>query len=188
MIDFLIMCWEFFKTGLFAIGGGVVTIPFFNAMAEKYDWFTQQDVVDMIAISEATPGPVGINMATFVGYKAYGIAGAIAGVFSLVLPSFIVIIIVSKFLDKFSENKYVKYAFLGLRPAVCALVLNAWLSIAKVALVDTEGFALSGKLVDFFNLPAMVLFVVIFFCSYKFKKLQPVFWIVFGAVMGLIFL
>lgn len=188
MADFLLMCWEFFKAGLFAIGGGVVTLPFFNAMAEKYDWFTTQDVADMIAISEATPGPFGINMATFAGYKAYWVAGSVAGVFSLVLPSFIVIIIVSKFLDKFSENKYVKYAFLGLRPAVCALVLNAWLSIAKVALVDMDGFSASGVLIDFFNVPAMVIFAIIVFCSFKFKKLPPIFWIGFGALTGLFFL
>lgn len=187
MADFLLMCWEFFKAGLFAIGGGVVTLPFFNAMAEKYDWFTTRDVADMIAISEATPGPLGINMATFAGYKAYGIAGSVAGVFSLVLPSFIIIILVSKFLDKFSENKYVKYAFLGLRPAVCGLVLNAWLSIARVALVHTESAA-AGKLLDFFNIPAIVIFGVIVFCSYKFKKLPPAVWIGVGALCGLFFL
>lgn len=187
MADFLLMCWEFFKAGLFAIGGGVVTLPFFNAMAEKYDWFTTKDVADMIAISEATPGPFGINMATFAGYKAYGVAGSLAGVFSLVLPSFIVIIIVSKFLDKFSENKYVKYAFLGLRPAVCGLVLNAWLSIAKVALVHSDSFA-AGKIAEFLNIPAIVIFTVIVFCSYRFKKLPPAVWIGVGALCGLLFL
>lgn len=188
MADFLLMCWEFFKAGLFAIGGGVVTLPFFNAMAEKYDWFTTRDVADMIAISEATPGPFGINMATFAGYKAYGVAGSVAGVFSLVLPSFVIIILVSKFLDKFSENKYVKYAFLGLRPAVCGLVLNAWLSIAGVALVHKDSLAAGEKLLGFFNIPAIIIFAVIVFCSYKFKKLPPVVWIAAGALAGLLFL
>ena len=187
MNDFLMMCWEFFKAGLFAIGGGVVTLPFFNTMAEKYDWFTTRDVADMIAISEATPGPFGINMATFAGYKAYGIIGSVAGVFSLVLPSFVIIIIVSKFLDRFSENKYVKYAFFGLRPAVCGRVINAWISIARVALVHPENLA-AGKLPEFFNIPAIVLFAIIFFCSYKFKKLPPAIWIGVGAICGLLFL
>ena len=93
----------------------------------------------------------------------------------------------SKFLDKFSENKYVKYAFLGLRPAVCGLVLNAWLSIAKVALVHADSFA-AGKIAEFLNIPAIVIFVVIVFCSYRFKKLPPAVWIGVGALCGLLFL
>ena len=73
----LLMCWEFFKAGLFALGGGVVSLPFFSAMAEKYSRFTAADVADMIAISEATPGPFGINMAVFAGFKAYGVLGSV---------------------------------------------------------------------------------------------------------------
>lgn len=188
MIDLLIMCWEFFKAGLFALGGGVVAIPFFNDMAIKYGWFSTKDIADMIAISEATPGPFGINMATFAGYKIGGIIGSALGVFFLVLPSFVIIIIVSKFLDKFSENKYVKAAFKGLRPCVCGLVLNAWYSIMKVSVINPSAFIESKNISDFFNFVPLVIFVIIFIGSRYIKKLPPAAWIAIGALAGLIFL
>lgn len=187
MNGIIIMCWEFFKAGLFAIGGGLMALPFFYDMAGRYDWFTEQDVADMIAISEATPGPFGINMATFAGFKAYGIVGSLLGVFFMILPCFVIIIIVSKFLEKFSENKWVKSAFKGLRPCVCALMVNAWLSIAKVSLVYFDAL----KAGDFmgFILPVNIgIFILIFVGTRIFKKASPVVWLIAGAVLGLIFL
>ncbi len=184
----LIMCWEFFKAGLFAIGGGIVALPFFNDMAVKYGWFSTKDVADMIAISEATPGPFGVNMATFAGYKIGGIFGSFLGVFFLVLPSFVIIIIVSKFLDKFSENKYVKAAFKGIRPCVCGLVLNAWYSIVKVSLINPKAYIESHNIIDLFEPKAIILFVIIFIGSRYLKKFPPAVWIAFGALAGLLFL
>lgn len=182
------MCWEFFKAGLFAIGGGVMSLPFFYDMAERFTWFTAQDVTDMIAISEATPGPFGINMATFAGFKAYGILGSFLGVFSLVLPSFVIVIIVAKFLDRFSENKWVKAAFTGLRPCVCALVLNAWFSIVKVTLINPEKYFESGITVDFFRPLPILFFILIIIGTKIFKKASPAIWILTGALLGLFFL
>ena len=100
---YLLLFYEFFKVGLFAIGGGLVTIPFLFDLAEQYPWFTASELADMIAISESTPGPLGVNMATFAGYKAGGILGAISATFGLVCPSLIIIMLISKLLKKFSD-------------------------------------------------------------------------------------
>ena len=115
---YILLFLEFFKTGLFSIGGGLATLPFLYDIADKYPWFDRAVLADMIAVSESTPGPIGINMATYVGYETGGILGGILATVALVLPSVIIIIIIAKFLNKFNENKIVKSAFYGLRPAV----------------------------------------------------------------------
>ena len=107
--------WEFFKTGLFAIGGGLATLPFLYDMQAATGWFTLDDISNMIAISESTPGPMGINMATYTGFTSMGVLGGIAAVAGLVTPSIIIIIIVSNILEKFKTNKYVQYCMYGLR-------------------------------------------------------------------------
>ena len=111
MMIYLKLFYEFFKIGLFAVGGGAATIPFLSSLSEKTAWFTQTDLANMIAISESTPGPIGVNMATYAGFNAgssfgsfwYGIAGGVVATLSLVLPSVIVCIIVYKFLEKFKD-------------------------------------------------------------------------------------
>lgn len=111
----LLLMWEFFKTGLFAIGGGLATLPFLYEMSVKTGWFTATDIANMIAISESTPGPLGINMATYVGYNTAGVAGAILAPIGEVLPSIIIILIIAKVLEKFKENQIVQDVFYGLR-------------------------------------------------------------------------
>ena len=101
---YLILFLEFFKVGLFTIGGGLASLPFLYELAEKYTWITKPMIADMIAISQSTPGPIGINMATYVGFKSGGILGGIIATFAIVLPSFITIIIIANFLNKF-KNK-----------------------------------------------------------------------------------
>lgn len=186
--DFLNMCFQFFKAGLFSLGGGIVTIPFMTELAEKYTWFTQEDVADMIAISEATPGPFGMNMATYAGYKAYGILGSIGAVFSMALSPFVIIIIVCKFLDKFSENTYVIRALKGIKPAVCVLILSAWLSIAEVTLVNMDLINEGIFSIGFYKIVPIILFLIIFIGNRFDKKISPIFWIIFGAICGAIFL
>ena len=129
-MTFLHLFIEFFKTGLFAIGGGLATIPFLEDIARRYTWFTTEQLTDMIAISESTPGPIGVNMATYAGYQAgyaeggvlLGILGGLVATLSLVLPSVIVILIIAGFLEKFKENKLVKNTFYCLRPAVIGML------------------------------------------------------------------
>ena len=119
---YLRLFFEFFKAGLFAVGGGLATLPFLYDMAEKTGWFTAETVMDMIAISESTPGPIGVNMATYAGFTTAGVLGSVCATVGLVFPSVIIIIFVYKMLEKFKGSKLVNDVFYGLRPAVAGLV------------------------------------------------------------------
>ena len=122
---YLQLFYEFFKTGLFAVGGGLATLPFLYDMADRTGWFTRPQLADMLAVSESTPGPIGVNMATYVGFITCGIPGAIISTLGLVTPSVIVILIIAAFLKAFRHNRYVEAAFYGLRPASTAMVAAA---------------------------------------------------------------
>ena len=132
----LLLFYEFFKTGLFAVGGGLATLPFLYDMAARHpEWFTVSQLADMLAVSESTPGPLGVNMATYVGYLTAGIPGAVAATIGLVAPSVIVILIVAAFLKRFRESRLVNNVFYGLRPASAAMVAAAGLSVVGLALL-----------------------------------------------------
>lgn len=185
MIQLFIMAFEFFKTGLFAVGGGLATIPFLFDIASRYDWLDAKMLPNMIAVSESTPGPIGVNMATYVGFTAgsqngilMGVLSGIVTTFSLVLPSLMVIIIVSKVFEKFKENKIVQDAFYGIRPSVTALILMAGVTVMKNAFL-TVGGALNYK--------ALVLFVFLYAFKLVFKKLHPIVMILLAALSGVIF-
>ncbi len=175
--------YEFFQIGLFAIGGGPATIPFLMDIPTRHDWYEVSDVANMLAVSESTPGPIGINMATYAGFNAAGFAGGIVATLSLVLPSIIVIVIIAKILDKFSKNMYVKSSFYMIRPAVTGLIATAVWGIFKTALFTD---ALGN-----FHFPVVLFIVCIAFFGLmnikQLKKLHPAFWILCGAVMGIVF-
>ncbi|MDD6194892.1 MAG: chromate transporter [Lachnospiraceae bacterium] len=179
---FLQLFIEFFQIGLFAVGGGPATIPFLMDLADKYDWYTKADVANMLAVSESTPGPIGVNMATYAGYNAAGFLGGLVATCSLVLPSIIVVIIVARMLQSFSENKYVKSAFWTIRPAVTGLIATA-----VVGLIQTAIFTASDGSFQFPIIP--VVMCVAFFALMQVKKLQklhPIVWLAAGAVIGLL--
>lgn len=182
---YITLFYEFFKTGLFAIGGGYATLPFLYDIAEKYTWLDKSQLVDMIAVSESTPGPLGVNMATYCGYTAAGIMGGIVATFALVLPSVIIIIIVAKFLTKFNDNRIVKNAFSGLRPAVAALIAAAGYEIFKVSLLYVDKFKQTKVFTDLFDIRAIILFIIMLFCIQKFKK-HPIIYIISGGIIGVI--
>lgn len=142
---YCLLFFEFFKIGLFAVGGGLVTIPFLFDLASTYHWFTTAELTDMIAISQSTPGPIGVNMATYAGFKTAGITGALTATLSLVAPAVIVIYFVQKVLDKWANNQYVTNILSGIRPAVMALILFAGVDVAKTAVFDykTAGLLLA---------------------------------------------
>lgn len=167
---YLILFYEFFRIGLFAIGGGLVTVPFLFDLAEVYPWFDAKDLADMIAISESTPGPLGVNMATFAGYKAAGVCGAIVATLGLVTPSVLIIIALSKFLHRYKEHPIVKSVLAGIRPAVMALILFAGLEVGKLAIVNVENAVLA----------------LIFFMAIRFYKKSPIFYIVIAAFLGVV--
>lgn len=181
MMTYITLFYEFFKTGLFAVGGGLATIPFLTAIAEKYPWFTPQQLTDMIAVAESTPGPIGVNTATFAGYRAAGIPGAIIATFGLVLPSFITIYIIAGAMQKYKDNAIMQNAFHGLRPASTGLIAAAGWSVLNTALVGSD-------ILGVVSLPALLLFVAIMVMSNlkKLKSLHPALFIGFAAVVGII--
>ncbi|MBO6146073.1 MAG: chromate transporter [Lachnospiraceae bacterium] len=177
---------EFFKTGLFSVGGGLATLPFLYEISDSTGWFTHADIADMIAVSESTPGAIGINMSTYAGYQTAGIVGSIIASISLALPSFIVILIVAHFLNKFKGNRYVDAAFYGLRPASIAMITAAGVNVVKIALINIPAFEASRSVADLFIWEAMLLAVVIFVLRRRFK-LHPILFIAASAVVGIVF-
>lgn len=188
MMLYLQLFWEFFKTGLFAIGGGMATLPFLYDMADKTGWFTRAQLADMIAVSESTPGPIGVNMATYVGFHIKGILGGLAAPLSLVLPSVIIIVIISKILDKFKSSAIVQNALYGLRAASTALIAAAGIGVAKIAFlhVGEDGSLAFSELFSIINWKAIVLSLAIWYGLVKWKK-HPILYIVVAAVAGIVF-
>ncbi len=186
MTGILRLAFEFFKTGLFAVGGGLATLPFLYAMGEATGWFTAQDVANMIAISESTPGPMGVNMATYVGFTSFGLPGSLAGPLALVFPSVVIIILISKILNKFKESKLVQDIFYGLRPASTGLIIAAGLGVAKIALLHLDIFETTKNLADLINYKAVLLALVIYLIMKK-KDFHPILMVVASAVIGIIF-
>ena len=183
---YLQLFWEFFQIGLFAVGGGMATLPFLSALGERTGWFDQQLIVDMIAVSESTPGPIGINMATYVGYNIAGIPGAVLATLGETLPSLIIVILVSKSLAKFRSNPYVDKAFYGLRPAVTGLIAAAGLIMLNACMLHWALYKKTGALLDLLDLKKIIFFVIIYLAIYKFKK-HPILYIAVSAVVGLVF-
>lgn len=177
---------EFFKTGLFSVGGGLATLPFLYEISDRTGWFTHADIADMIAISESTPGAIGINMSTYAGYQTAGFIGGIIATVSLALPSFIVILIVAKFLDKFKGNRYVDAAFYGLRPASIAMISAAGINVVKIALINIPAFMESHNIGQLIVWKGLILAVIIFAARKK-LKLHPIAFIAASAVVGIVF-
>lgn len=186
---YLQLFWEFFKTGLFAVGGGMATIPFLYDMSDKTGWFTHQDLANMIAVGESTPGPIGVNMATYVGYITgmedgilYSILGAVTATFGLVLPSLIVIIIIAAMLKRFKDSPLVQKTFYGLRPASTGLIAAAGISVAVSNLFGSDHSSVNYK--------GWILAVILWLLTNKVKKtksLHPIVFIGASALVGILF-
>ncbi|MBQ9942650.1 MAG: chromate transporter [Christensenellaceae bacterium] len=193
------LCWEFFKTGLFAVGGGLATLPFLYDMANRFTWFTAADIANMIAISESTPGPIGINMATYAGFNTGlsaggplgAVLGAIVAPIAEVLPSLVIIMIIAKVLEKFKKNQIVQDVFYGLRPASVGLIAAAGVGVVKISLLALDKWvgAFSWQnLLAVVNWPCVALAaVLVVLTRVALKKAHPVVFIGGSAVVGVIF-
>lgn len=186
---------RFFRAGLFAVGGGMATIPFLYEMSDATGWFTYTDLANMIAVSESTPGPIGVNMATYVGFTAGmqsanvpgAILGAIAATLGLVAPSIIIILIIASILKSFRNNSYVNNAFYGLRPASTALIAAAGISVAVSNLFYHADWAKGLAIV---NWKGLILAGVLWLLTNKVKKtkgLHPIVFILGSALVGILF-
>ena len=191
MMEFITICLEFLKTGLFAVGGGLATLPFLTQMRETYNWFSATDLANMIAVSESTPGPIGVNMATYVGFATAGIPGGIIATCGLVLPSLIITLIIAGFLKAFRENKYVDSAFYGLRPASTAMIAASGLTVAAATLLNLSAWTGEfASVAGVLNWKGLILAVVVYLGSNKFKmtkELHPIWFIALSAVAGIVF-
>ena len=178
---YLQLFWEFFKTGLFAVGGGLATLPFLREMGTRTGWFDPGTLADMVAVSESTPGPIGINMAAYVGYTVGGIPGGVIATLGEIAPSIIVILIVAAFLKAFRDNRNVEAAFYGIRPASAALIAAAGIDLVLLCLVNP---AVS------FNWKGLILFAAIWIFTNPVKataKLHPILFIAVSAAVGVMF-
>lgn len=188
--------WEFFKTGLFAIGGGMATVPFLQDISAKTGWYTAGQLADMIAVSESTPGPLGVNMATYVGYTVgseelggpmMGILAAITATIGLITPSVIIIMVIAYFLKKFRESKLVDAALYGLRPASVALISAAGVDIVLFSLLRVNSIYEIAKAA--ISWKSLLLAVAVYVCTNhigKLKKLHPIWFIAASAVIGVV--
>lgn len=166
------LLFTFFKIGLFSFGGGYAMIPFMQReIIEKHQWLSSSEFVDIIGISQLTPGPVSVNSATFVGYKVGGVVGSIFATLGITVISFILVSIASKAIDKFKESKYLKAALLGMRPVLIALIINAFISLAKDAYVDVK---------------SIIVTLIVGGCLFS-KKIHPIVIIVLAGLLGIIF-
>lgn len=185
---YLQLYWEFFKIGLFAVGGGQATIPFLTKLAETSGWYTVERLVDMIAISESTPGPIGVNMATYVGYSIKGISGSIIATLGLITPCVIIILVIAGFLQAFRHNRIVESVFYGIRPASSGLICAALITLCRLCLFNENMFKLSGNLADLFNVKYLVLFAILMVLTNvkKLKKMHPIVFIAVAAAVGIV--
>lgn len=176
---------EFARAGLFAVGGGLATLPFLYSISDRTGWFTHGQLTDMVAVSESTPGAIGVNTATYVGFATAGLLGAVTATVGLVLPSVVIIILVARVLDRFKESALVGHIFYGLRPASTGLIAAAGVSVAKLTLLDLSALvALDFASAFKFSYIAMAL--ILFLLMKKFPK-HPAFYIALAALAGILF-
>lgn len=178
---YILLMLEFFKVGLFSIGGGLATLPFLVEISEKYSWFTKDVLINMIAVSESTPGPIGVNMATYVGFNTTGVLGGIISTIALVTPSLIIIIIIARILEKFKDSLLVKDLFYGLRAAVAGVIGVSVLNILIQNLLVLD----AASIASIFDFKKIALFAVMVFAVFKFKK-HPLVYIGAGALLGIL--
>nr|MCR4935345.1 chromate transporter [Oscillospiraceae bacterium] len=157
----LSLYWEFFKTGLFAVGGGMATIPFLQEMGLRTGWFSPAALADMLAVSESTPGPIGINMATYVGYTVGGVPGGLVATLGEITPSVLIVLLIAAALRAFRNSRTVERAFYGMRPASLGLIAAAGLGVMRLCLLDEEAFAASGQISDLLPWKGLLLFALL---------------------------
>lgn len=178
--------WEFFKIGMFSVGGGMATLPFLYDMSDRTGWFTYDQIADMLAVSESTPGPIGINMATYTGFTTAGIPGSIIATLGIITPGIIIVLLIIAVLDRFRKNRYVEAAFYGLRPASAGLIAAAGVLVAEISLLNLG----AENTIDLFNYRAIILAAILLVLTRWFKptkKLHPIVFIGLSALAGILF-
>ena len=176
MKNLFLLFWEFFKLGLFTFGGGYAMIPQLkDIVITKYHWISDDELLDVIAVAESTPGPIAINLATYIGYKKNKILGSIFATLGVVIPSLVVIFIISLFFKQFMALKYVKYAFVGIKCAVAILIIKAAINMLKSTTKNI--FSISCFIVVFVLMILFELFNINF---------SSIYFIIIGGILGIV--
>ncbi|MVB13101.1 Chromate transporter [Caprobacter fermentans] len=183
---YLKLFYEFAKIGLFSVGGGLATLPFLTDLGNSTGWFTPADLANMLAISESTPGAIGVNMATYVGFHVASLPGAAVATLGLVTPSIAVILVIAHMLKRFQQNRYVQNAFYALRPASTGLIAAAGMGVVSISILTLSDYSQTGNLLNLVNWKALVLAVALFFAMKKIKW-HPAAFIAISAVIGIVF-
>ncbi len=187
MIVLLGRLWlNFFMTGLFSIGGGLATLPFLYQISDRTGWFTYHQLMDMLAVSESTPGAIGVNMSTYVGFTTASIPGALSATLGLIMPSIVIILVVARILEQFRDSHYVQLAFNGLKPASMGLIFAAGFSVAKIVFLNTDLIG-KGSLPEIMQFKALLLGAILFVLMQKYKQIHPAAFIGLSAAVGVIF-
>lgn len=181
MIELLKLFFVFFKIGLFTFGGGYAMIPMIRQEMLQNDYLTLDQITQFIGIAESTPGPFAVNMATFAGYHTHGIVGSLFATLGVVLPSFLIILLIAYFSDRFLKTKPARAVLYTLKPLIVGLILSAGLSVV-----------LHGVLGDFmteiiFDYIALIIFSVVFLVSLFYKKMSPIHMVLLSSILGIIF-
>ena len=187
---YLQLYWEFFKPGLFAVGGGMATIPFLREIGARTGWFTEAALADMLAVAESTPGPMGINMATYVGYTCAGVPGGIVATLGEITPSIVVILIIAAFLQAFRRNKYVEQVFYGMRPASTALIAAAGIGVLQICLLRSGAQWPDSPLPELVDFKSLLLLAAVWVLTNLVKQTKdwhPLAFIAFSAAAGIVF-
>ncbi|HZK58125.1 MAG TPA: chromate transporter [Clostridia bacterium] len=177
---------EFLKIGMFAVGGGFTALPFIRQLAEKYGWITERQILDMIAISESTPGSMSVNSATFVGNKTVGILGGLVATAGVVTPSIIIILLIAHYFLKFCEAPTIRSMFSGIRPAVTGLIAAVGFGVARIVLLSIDKLKVTSEIFSVLNVRATIIFGVVLFLMIKYKK-HPIIYLLGLAIVGIIF-
>ena len=181
---YLLLFLEFFKIGLFTFGGGYAMIPLVKETVLQHQWLEETELYDLIGVCESTPGPIAINMATFIGATNGGFFGSIVATFGVVLPSFLIIFILAKFLSHFLENRHVKSALEGIRPTIISLILTTGLLMIR-DLIDIR-FSPNFQ----FDFTSLLIFLLLIFILHLYKKetkkdLKALPLILISAILGI---
>lgn len=185
-VELLTLFWIFFKIGLFTFGGGYAMIPLIRQELVGGGYISQELLIDFIGISESTPGPFAVNMATFIGMSQYGLIGAVATTLGVVLPSFLIILLIASLGSKFIESRGVKLAFIGLKPAVIGLIFAVAVSLivhAVLPMIDFETLVFDTSVL---NINGLAILIIVFATSVTYKKITPIKIILLSAVLGMI--
>lgn len=178
-MNYFLLFVEFFKIGIFSFGGGYATLPFLYHMSDVYHWFSYEELSTMLAVSSITPGPVGLNVATFAGFKTLGVLGSIDATLAIMIPSFIIVILISKILKKFKDNFYTKAVLYALRPAAAGMIAAVGVRLFKNSIMPY------GLNIQALDLRGLILFALLVLISLKLKK-DPLIYLLIGAVFGIL--